>query len=93
MSKKRILKKLGLTIGLVLIVVLYLNTSFYIERQNWKYSDGTYVGDWLQKGSFIVNDGIIETNKGKAKIIFCNGRELSIKSLQTPQKGYYINKD
>jgi hypothetical protein len=90
--KKRIFKILGFTIGLFIIVALYINSSFFIERQEWKYANGTHIGDWLGKNSFQINSGVIHTNKGKAKIVFSFGTKLIIENIETKERGYYINK-
>ncbi|MCK8482258.1 hypothetical protein [Psychroserpens algicola] len=90
--KKRIFNILGVIIGIVTIYTLYINSSFYIENQDWKHGEGTHIGDWLGKNSFIVNDGIIQTDIGKAKIIFSYGRKLIIESLDSKERGLYFNK-
>ena len=74
--KKRIFKILVGIIGLVIILTIYLNSSFFIENQEWKYSEGTHIGDWLGKNEFEIKDGIIYTNKGNAKIIFSSVKIL-----------------
>lgn len=91
--KYRILKIAGVLIALTLFLGFYLNSTFFIERQSWKYAEGTYVGDWLAKNAFDINNGIIETAQGKAKVVFCYGRELLLEDLETGEKGHYINKD
>jgi hypothetical protein len=91
--RKRILKILGLIIGTVAVVSgFYLNSSSFIEKQDWKYTEGNHIGDWLAKNSFEVNNRIIETKQGKAKVIFCYGKELIIENLETKEKGFYTNK-
>jgi hypothetical protein len=54
--------------------------------------DGTHIGDWLGKNEFKVNDRIIYTNAGKAKIVFSYGRSLIIENTKTQERGYYVNK-
>ena len=90
--KKRIFKILSVIIGLVLIFAFYSNSSSFIEKQDWKYAEGAHIGDWLAKNSFEINNGIIETNQGKAKVVFCCGKKLIIKNLETKEKGFYVNK-
>ena len=90
--KKRIFKIISVIIGLVLIFGFYSNSSFFIEKQDWKYAEGTHIGDWLAKNSFEINNGIIETNQGKAKVVFCYGKKLIIENLETKEKGFYVNK-
>ncbi|WP_204347089.1 hypothetical protein [Psychroserpens algicola] len=90
--KKWIFKILSVIIGIVFVLGFYSNSSAYIEKQDWKYTEGNHIGDWLSKNSFKVNSGIIETNQGKAKVIFCYGKELIIENLETKEKGFYVNK-
>ena len=90
--KKWIFKILGFVIGIVLILGFYSNSSLFIEKQDWKYAEGNHIGDWLSKNSFQIKDGIIETSQGKAKIVFCYGKELIIENLKTKERGFYINK-
>tara|TARA_R110001606_G_scaffold60528_1_gene142588 strand:+ start:214 stop:495 length:282 start_codon:yes stop_codon:yes gene_type:complete len=91
--KKRIFKILSLIIATVAVVLgLYLNSSSFIEKQDWKYTEGNHIGDWLAKNSFEIDNGIIQTNQGKAKVIFCYGKELIIENLETKEKGFYTNK-
>ncbi len=90
--KKWIFKIFGIIIGIVLILGFYSNSSSFIEKQDWKYAGGTHLGDWLAKNSFEINNRIIETNQGKAKVIFCYGKKLIIENLETKEKGFYINK-
>jgi hypothetical protein len=90
--KKRILKILSLIIGLVIILAIYFNSDSFIEKQDWKYSEGTHIGDWLGKNQFEINDGIIYTNSGNAKVIFSFGKKLIIENTKTQVRGYYVNK-
>ncbi|CAM3999123.1 MULTISPECIES: hypothetical protein [Flavobacterium] len=92
MYKKLILKIVSPIIGLAIVGCIYLNSESFIENQDWKYAEGTHIGDWLAKNAFKVSDRIIETNQGKAKIIFCYGKKLIIENLATKEKGFYINK-
>ncbi len=77
----------------VVIVVLFLNTNFYIRAVQWKYKDGYHVGDWV-----IFDDKnldyrtIYDGKKPVAKIIFCFGKELIIEHIATQEKGFYIMK-
>lgn len=68
------------------------NSSSFIEKQDWKYAEGIHIGDYLTKNSFEINNRIIETNQGKAKVIFCDGKELIIEKIKTKERGVYINK-
>ena len=90
--KKRIFIILSLIIAFVIIFTINLNSESHIENQKWKYSEGTHIGDWLDKNNFEIRDGIIYSNNEKAKIVFSIGRTLIIKNLETNEKGFYVNK-
>ncbi|WP_340156342.1 hypothetical protein [uncultured Winogradskyella sp.] len=90
--KKLIFKILSIIIGLIIILTIYINSDTFIEKQEWKHAEGTHIGDWLGKNTFKINDGIIQTNSGKAKIVFSFGIELIIENIDTKEKGFYINK-
>ena len=91
--KKRIFKINLALIGIIIISILYLNSSYYIENQKWKYSAGTQIGDWFEKGNMKVENGIVYVNNRKAKVVFCFGFRLMIKDIETNEKGFYVNKD
>jgi uncharacterized membrane protein (Fun14 family) len=91
--KKRFLKICLILIGIIIISFFFINSSYYIENQKWKYSEGTNIGDWFDKGNLKVNNGIIYGSRGKAKIIFCFGFKLVIKNIETQEKGIYVNKN
>jgi len=91
--KKRIFKISLALIGIIIISILYLNSSYYIENQKWKYMSGTHIGDWFDKGNMKVENGIVYVNGGKAKVVFCFGFRLMIKDIETNEKGFYVNKD
>lgn len=91
--KKLFLKISGSIIGLIIILTIYLNSSFFIETQEWKYTEGTHIGDWLGKNEFEIKDGIIYTHTGNAKIVFCLGKNLIIENTKTQVRGYYANKN
>ena len=90
--KKRIFKILSIIIGLVIILTIYINSESYIKNQDWKFAEGTHIGDWLGKNKFEIKDGIIYSNSGKAKIVFSLGLKLIIEDIETQQKGFYVNK-
>ncbi|MFD2564668.1 hypothetical protein [Aquimarina rubra] len=90
--KKRFLKILLVTIGVIITIVFYTNSSYYIENQEWKYAEGTHIGDWLGKNNFEIKDGIIYSNGAKAKIVFSIGRNLIIENIETQERGFYVNK-
>ncbi len=91
--KKRIFKISLALIGIIIISILYLNSSYYIENQKWKYMSGMQIGDWFDKGNMKVENGIVYVNGGKAKVVFCFGFRLMIKDIETNEKGFYVNKD
>jgi hypothetical protein len=90
--KKHVLKIITIIAGILILATLYINSSYYIKSQNWKYSDGNYIGDWLAKNSLKIEDRIIYAHKGKAKIVFCFMGRLTIENFETGERGTYINK-
>jgi hypothetical protein len=92
---KKKIKILLVLLIIFLIPLFYLNSNFYIEKQNWKYRDGYYIGDWIEfnkspvelKGRKIFLNG-----NNVARVRFCLGKLLIIKSLNTNEQGFYINK-
>jgi len=90
--KKKILKLSLAIIGLIAVLFIYFNSTSFIKNNEWKYSEGTYVGDWLNKSNIIIKDGIIYGNQWKAKISFCFGFKLFIKNMDTGEVGIYTNK-
>jgi hypothetical protein len=91
--KKRIFKINLALIVIIITSILYLNSSYYIENQKWKYSDGTHIGDWFDEGNLKVEDGIVYGSSGKAKVVFCFGFRLVIKDIETGEEGIYVNKN
>lgn len=85
---------IGIIIAVV-IVIIYLNTNFYIANQSWKYRDGAHIGDWVEfnKGyTQLKGRNIYKNGERVAVIRFCMGKLLIIRSLKTGESGYYINK-
>jgi len=78
--------------GITVIFLLKFNSKNYIQNQEWKYADGTYIGDWLNHSNIEINNRIIKANNGEAKIIFCFGNKLVVKNYENGQNGYYVNK-
>lgn len=72
--------------------MLYVNSSFYITNQQWKYSNGTCIGDWLSKDNLKMENRIIITKQGKAKIVYFFMGELIIENVQTRKRGVYLIK-
>ncbi len=90
--KKRIYKIL-LIIGVLLVIpITYANSYFFIGNQQWKYSEGVHIGDWLDKTNSEIKDRIIYSYQGKAKILFSLGFDLIIRDLDTNKTGFYTNK-
>lgn len=89
----RIFKISLVLFGIIIISILYFNSSYYIENQKWKYSNGTHIGDWLDEGNIKVEDGIVYGSNGKAKVVFCFGFKLIINDIKTGQEGIYINNE
>jgi len=73
--------------------MLCVNSSYFIKNQDWKYAEGKHIGDWLGTNNFQIDDKIIETHRGKAKIIFCTGKTLYIEDVFTSQRGQYVIKN
>ena len=82
--RKNYFKVFYIVTAVLVIVIIYLNSSYYIEKQFWKYSDGKHIGD------VILNQKQIDNSK--CKIVFCFGKKLIIKDLKTGENGYYENK-
>lgn len=94
--RKTKLKRFLLLIGvLILIGVIYLNTNFYIEKQQWKHSDGVSVGDWIEFDNvFYKIEGrtILKKNEAVGNVVFCLGKTLIIKEYKSGNLGHYVNK-
>lgn len=90
--KKLIPIILFILIGVVAIPHLWFNSNHYIHNQQWKYSNGMYIGDWLYLSNIEINKRIIKGNHGEAKIVFCFGNKLIIKNIENGETGYYVNK-
>ena len=91
--KKKFPIILLILLGIVAIPLLRFNSTHYIRSQEWKYADGTYIGDWLNHNNIEINDKIITGNNAKAKIVFCFGNKLIIKSIENGETGHYVNKN
>jgi len=89
-------KKFPIIILILLGIVaffLHFNSTNYIRNQEWKYADGTHIGDWLNKSNIEINNRIIKGYNGEAKIIFCFGNKLVVENIENCEKGYYVNKN
>ena len=82
--KAKIIKISLIVISFFVIVLLYINSSYYIEKQFWKYNTGKYIGDVITNQKQIDNSN--------CQIVFCFGKKLIIKDIKTGENGYYENK-
>ncbi len=89
---KKVVKILIILIGIVVIYGFYINSENYIKSQDWKYGEGTHIGDWLRGNNFEIKNRIIKTNRGAARIVFSYGRKLVIEHVETKERGWYFNK-
>ena len=78
--------------SLLVAIVLYTNSPIYIESQEWKYVEGTNIGDWLGNGNIQIKDGLIHSSGLKARVIFTIGPDLIIEDVKTNERGIYVNK-
>ena len=90
--KKQIVIFVFLIIMIFSVVGIYFNSSGYIRNQDWKYAEGSHIGDWLNKSNFSSADGLIYANRGTAKVILCLGKTLIIENTKTKKRGFYKNK-
>ena len=91
--KKIFIKAIVLMISFLIVSLIYFKSSFFICKQQWKYSDGYSIGDWLSLSSETINDGsIIKNDKVDVEILFCFGKTLIIRENNSGEKGYYSNK-
>ncbi|MFT3934091.1 MAG: hypothetical protein QM726_10785 [Chitinophagaceae bacterium] len=72
----------------------YYNTNFYIKKHVWKFSNGYWVGDFLdlKNKSQLLKADTLFGNGGVGTIKFCYGKRLMIQSLKTGAYGYYVSK-
>ena len=92
LNTKVFFKALLIVVFFGIVSITYFNTNYYISNQDWKYGDGFTIGDWLSKNTFEINERVIHSTSGKAKIIFCFGSLLIVNDIETKEKGYYSNK-
>jgi hypothetical protein len=95
-NKVKILKN-GFLLGFIIVgvIFLFLNSTFFISRQTWKYRNGFHISDWVDFSSTkidIKGRKIIKKGKEVAKIKICFGKILIIRDYKTGEEGYYINK-
>jgi hypothetical protein len=92
---KSFLKVMLALVVIILGIVIYVNTNFYIVKQSWKYRDGLHIGDWVEfeKGQVKLKGRKIYRNGEQvANIKFCMGNLLIVSSIKTGESGYYVNK-
>jgi hypothetical protein len=94
-NKKVIFRILIAAISVFFLVVLFLNSNYFISKQEWKYRDGGSVGDWIEFDNTyysLKGKTIYKKNTPAGKVVFCLGKMLIIKEISTGEKGFYINK-
>lgn len=79
-------------VGIIFAYSFYVNSAYYIKNQDWKYGQGTHIGDWLVQNKFEIENRTIISNRGTARIIFSYGRKLIIENIKTKERGMYFNK-
>lgn len=92
---KKISKLIIIIFAIIAIGCAYLNTNFYITKQEWKHRDGASVGDWIEFDNVFYSlkgRTIYKKDSVSGKIVFCFGKMLIVKEKTTGKKGYYINK-
>ena len=67
---------------LVTMMLVYVNSTYFIQKQFWKYNRGFYTGDVFYSNNKNNNN----------EIYFCLGKVLIIKSKNSNQFGFYSNK-
>ena len=61
------------TIGLTF---LYLNSNFFIRNQQWKYNDGSHIGDFVELNNQTLRyRTVYKGNVAIAKVVFCFGKK------------------
>lgn len=95
---------MDLKMKLILPILCFLFVSCYysdkdINNTMWKYSEGYYFGDYLQLNSISLrNVTILMRNKpvgiilSKKKGYFSFPGKLEIKSIETGNIGFYVDK-
>jgi len=80
---------------ILLMISIGCNNNYNdIEIGWWKYGDGYHIGDALRFDDFynVSNDTIFRNKKAIATIQFYTNRRMTIKSLNTGEKGIYHHK-
>jgi hypothetical protein len=90
--KRRFFTIVIIALGLLVIPIVYINSSVFIINQEWKYNEGTHIGDFLDKKNFEIKDRVIYSYQGKAKIVFSLGFDLVIRDFETNRTGVYSNR-
>jgi uncharacterized membrane protein len=80
----KILNKLVIIVILFFsLILIYFNTNSYITTYHWKYKEGFHVGDFIE----------INRNHKNYKIVFCYGKSLIIKDINSSKYGFYEKKN
>jgi hypothetical protein len=82
-------------ITVILSILCYYNTNFYISKHAWKYSHGDHFGDWIEfnREPVELRDREIYKNEEQVAFIkFCTGRHLVISSVKAGTLGFYAKK-
>ena len=83
--KKIFIKAIVLVISFLIVSLIYFNSSFFICKQQWKYSDGYSIGDWLSLSCETINDGSIikKVSEEKTEMYYLKRElELSKETIQ-----------
>lgn len=91
--KKNIIRIIILFITIIILTILYFNSNFFIRNQQWKYNEGSHIGDFVELNNQTLRyRTIYKGNAAIAKVVFCFGKTLVIKDVKSGEKGYYSNK-
>jgi hypothetical protein len=88
-------KVIILILLIVAIFFLYVNLNLYIRNQDWKYSRGGHIGDFVtfdQSHYELKGRGIYKDGKIIGKVSICLWQVLIIKDSETNSVGYYSKK-
>ena len=85
---------IGISILITIMIALFVflnKGESYIEKQQWKYTEGNYIGDLInfKDDEYIKSKSIYRKDKVIAKIVFCTESTLIIKNPESGKKGYY----
>jgi hypothetical protein len=90
------MKKIVLIIFLIVVIFfVYVNLNLYIKNQDWKYSSGSHIGDFVifDKSHYdIKGRKIYKEGKIIGKVFVCLWQVLIIKDTESSNFGYYSKK-